>query len=239
MIFFVVFFSDTVNSMSADLELVKQELAPFLNPGAQEAAKAIALEHALGFTGTPEGIKLIGDSELLLQGVVSLTDDKHSEIQEKAFKCLVNLSTNEAVSLNFLKLEKLENKCIDWLRYVIDPAYKLADLVCQLLSNLTRVEETARFIAENVLLKDNEINLDKLVLVLCNLAYNEKADLHYLAALLSNLSQVGDIRKKIMDKEQCIVQRLLPFTEFQQSAIRRHGVIGTLKNCCFDTGNRK
>lgn len=39
-----------------------------------------------------------------------------------------------------------------------------------------------------------------------------------------------------MDKRKCLIQRFLPFTEYQDSLIRRGGIVGTLKNCCFDTG---
>lgn len=37
-----------------------------------------------------------------------------------------------------------------------------------------------------------------------------------------------------MDENYCILPYLLPFTEFSESTIRRRGVIGTLKNCCFE-----
>lgn len=33
---------------------------------------------------------------------------------------------------------------------------------------------------------------------------------------------------------RCVIQRLLPFTQYQASAVRRGGIIGTLRNCCFD-----
>lgn len=40
-----------------------------------------------------------------------------------------------------------------------------------------------------------------------------------------------------MDRDRCVIQRLLPFTEYSDSVIRRGGVIGTLKNCTFDSEN--
>lgn len=40
---------------------------------------------------------------------------------------------------------------------------------------------------------------------------------------------------KILDKDAFVIQRLLPFTEYKPSRVRRGGIIGTLKNCCFDT----
>lgn len=37
-----------------------------------------------------------------------------------------------------------------------------------------------------------------------------------------------------MDRKRSVIQRLLPFTEYADSIVRRGGIIGTLKNCCFD-----
>lgn len=37
-----------------------------------------------------------------------------------------------------------------------------------------------------------------------------------------------------MNKDQKILQRLLPFVEYKESTVRRGGIVGTLRNCCFD-----
>ena len=42
-----------------------------------------------------------------------------------------------------------------------------------------------------------------------------------------------------MDKERSVIQRLLPFTEYAGSLVRRGGIAGTLKNCCFDVQNHE
>lgn len=39
-----------------------------------------------------------------------------------------------------------------------------------------------------------------------------------------------------MQPDTCLVKKLLPFINFHESAIRKSGVIGTIKNCCFETG---
>lgn len=33
---------------------------------------------------------------------------------------------------------------------------------------------------------------------------------------------------------RCVVQRLLPLTQYPDSSVRRGGVVGTLRNCCFE-----
>ncbi|KAH3795979.1 protein HGH1 homolog isoform X2 [Dreissena polymorpha] len=215
-------------------ELLEEELTPFLSPDAKEEIKTLAVENIMGLTGTDDGKKFLGESEKLLGGIVSLCDDKRTDIQEMVFKSLINLATNEERSWKILNLEKYKNKVEDWLERVLDPKCKLADLVSKLLSNITRSEKCADYVGK-LILKNESNGIDRIVLALCNLVYNDNAELHYLAMMLSNLSQSRQIRLKIMDKEQCIFQRLLPFTEFRQSEIRRAGIIGTLKNCCFDT----
>jgi hypothetical protein len=216
-------------------EILEKELAPFLSTSTKEEIKTIAVENVLGLTGSEEGRSFLKDSERLLGGIISLTQDQRTDIQDSAYKALINLTVEEETCWTILNLRDHKEKCIQWLKKAIDSKYKSADSICKLLSNITRPENCAELVSKYIL--DNaEIGIEKLVQALCNIAYNDHADLHYLAAVLSNLSQIRQVRCKIMDKEQCIIQRLLPFTEFKQSAVRRAGIVGTLKNCCFDTG---
>lgn len=219
-----------------DKELIEKELAPFLSPSTKEELKTIAVENVVGLTGSDEGREFLKGSDRLLEGLVSLTEDKRTDIQENVFKALINLSSEETTCLKILTLKKYENKFTEWIQSALDSTCKYADNICKLVSNLTRPEKCANLVSKQVLAND-DISIEKIVQVLCNLAYNENADLHYLGAVLSNLSQIREVRCRIMDKDRCIIQRLLPFTEFKQSSVRRGGIIGTLKNCCFDTGN--
>lgn len=218
-----------------DKDLLERELAPFLSPTTKEELKTIALENVVGLTGSLEGREFLKDSEKLLQGIVSLTEDQRQDAQESAFKALINLTVDEATCWKILSLKTYEKKFSDWIQTAIDPVCKHADCVCKMLSNLTRPEKCATHVSKQVL-GDDGISMEKIVQALCNVAHNPNADLHYLGAILSNLSQISEVRCRIMDRERCIIQRLLPFTEFKQSSIRRAGIIGTLKNCCFDTG---
>lgn len=47
-----------------------------------------------------------------------------------------------------------------------------------------------------------EAGLAQLVEVFCNEGYNKNAKLHYLSALLSNLTQLPEARSYIMDKDR-------------------------------------
>lgn len=41
----------------------------------------------------------------------------------------------------------------------------------------------------------------------------------------------------LTDRDKRLIQRLLPFTEYADSELRRGGIVGTLRNCCFDLEN--
>ena len=217
------------------MESIESDLAQFLDRAAKEELKTVAVESVLGLTGTDDGKKFLVDSDQLVAGLLSLTEDNRKDIKEIVFKSLINLAVDEKPALKILTLKKYEDMCLSWMKKILDPSFPMADLVCKLVSNLTRHEKGAEIVSKKIL-KSTEVSLDRVVLVLSNLAHNQNADLHYLAAILSNLSQGREIRKQIMDKDLCIIQRLLPFTELKASKVRRAGIVGTLKNCCFDTG---
>lgn len=61
--------------------------------------------------------------------------------------------------------------------------------------------------------------------------------LHYLATLLSNLTQLQGTRDFILDKDHYVVQHLLSFTTHDASLTKRRGInYWSHKNCCFETG---
>ena len=51
---------------------------------------------------------------------------------------------------------------------------------------------------------------------------------------MSNLSQLLDAREELLANCCSLLSRLLPFTEYLGSTVRRGGVIGAIRNCCFD-----
>ncbi|CAG5977131.1 unnamed protein product [Menidia menidia] len=108
-----------------------------------------------------------------------------------------------------------------------DPSVAIAKDCYHILINLSADETLHQVLQE-------EMGLAQLVEIFCTEGFNKKAKLHYLGPLLSNLSQLPEARSFLMDKDRCVIQRLLPFTQYQPSVVRRGGVIGTLRNCCFD-----
>lgn len=56
----------------------------------------------------------------------------------------------------------------------------------------------------------------------------------FIGHVFSHFSQISSGRKLFCNKSQ-LFQRVIPFTHFEDSNIRRSGAIGLIKNVCFDT----
>ena len=60
-----------------------------------------------------------------------------------------------------------------------------------------------------------DIGVDTLVTILCQESYNSQGQqMNFLGPVLSNLSQLPEVRKHILDQQKCVIQRLVAFTEY-------------------------
>ncbi|XP_044205839.1 protein HGH1 homolog [Thunnus albacares] len=204
------------------------ELLSFLTPSTRPDVKGHATEYLLGLSGHRDGCRFLHSKPDLLAALFALTSDPSVAIVKDCYHIFINLSADETLH----KVLVTDVQVLPaLLKNLMDPDYLFSDQICTILSNLTRHEKTCKTVFK-VLQED--VGLAQLVEIFCTEGYNKKAKLHYLGPLLSNLTQLPDARNYMLDKDRCVVQRLLPFTQYQASAVRRGGVIGTLRNCCFD-----
>ncbi|XP_074494531.1 protein HGH1 homolog [Sebastes fasciatus] len=204
------------------------ELLSFLNPSTRPDVKGHTTGYILGLSGNRDGCRFLRLKPDLLVAMFALTSDPSVAIAKDCFHILVNLSADE--TLHQVLVEDVKVLPV-LLKKLLDPEYLFSDRICSILSNLTRHKKTCKTVFKVL---QEEVGLPKLVEIFCTEGYNEKAQLHYLGSLLSNLTQLPETRDYLMDKERCVIQRLFPFTQYQASAVRRGGVVGTLRNCCFD-----
>ncbi|KAJ3653071.1 hypothetical protein Zmor_018988 [Zophobas morio] len=220
-----------------------QDLLKFIQIGARLDLKAVAVAHILGLTGTDPGIAALIEHPAVLVSLIALLDDNSAPIAKDSALCLVNISANEKASERLVDLDIAanappltkppENIVATTLKFIFNAESKLADPCCMILSNLTRPSHLCEKIVEAI--EKTGKGFDDIVNIFTKKQYNKVgANLHYLGPVLSNLSQSKRVRGFILDKERCVVQRLLPFTEYKDSLVRRGGVVGTLKNCCFE-----
>ncbi|XP_036958009.1 protein HGH1 homolog [Acanthopagrus latus] len=204
------------------------ELLSFLTPNTRPDVKGQATEYILGLSGNRDGCRFLRTKPDLLAALFALTSDPSIAIVKDCYYIFVNLSADETLHQVLVADVKILPV---FLKNLEDPEYPFSDQICTILSNLSRHNKTCKTVFKVL---QEGIGLAQLVEIFCTEDFNKKAKLHYLGPLLSNLTQLPETRNYIMDKDRCVIQRLLPFTQFQASVVRRGGVIGTLRNCCFD-----
>lgn len=204
------------------------ELLSFLRVDTRADVKAGAAECVLGLSAHRDGCLFLGSKPELLRAVWALTSDPSIAIVKDVYFTFINLSAEEELHQVLVSdLDVLPLLC----KNLLDPTFLFSDQICTVLSNLSRSDRTCASVYKAL---QDKVGLPKLVEIFCCENFNPKANLHFLGPLLSNLSQLEQAREQILDHDRCVVQRLLPFTQFEGSVVRRGGVIGTLRNCCFD-----
>lgn len=146
----------------------------------------------IGLTGTKEGIEVLLRQPELLKTLVQLCSDGSTVISKDALLTLVNISAEESGSRTLLDTNAdIVSKMFN---IILDPESQLADPACMVLSNVSR----PAFLAERTvkLIEEASVTLDQLVDICANTSYNKHgARMHYLAPLLSNLSQTKTVRR--------------------------------------------
>ncbi|XP_030645037.1 protein HGH1 homolog [Chanos chanos] len=206
-----------------------KELLSFLKLDMRPDVKGQATEYILGLTGNRDGCRYLRTKPDFLRALLTLTADSSVAIVKDCYHALINLSADETLHQVMVKETDILPTL---LKNLLDPKYMFSDRICTIISNLSRHEKTCREVFRAI--QEHNIGLAKLVEIFCTEGYNKHASLHYLGPLLSNLTQLPETRHFILDKERCVVQRLLPYTQYEASTVRRGGVVGTLRNCCFD-----
>jgi len=213
-------------------EQIDKEIMPFLSPSSRPDVHAIAVQYLLGLTGTVDGQRFLASNDKYITAIISACGDDQPAIAKDAYLALVNLSAVEDIRYKLLTADFVKGL----IKYILKSDSIHADIVCMILSNLSRKDDCAQNIVDLMVDCQEEIGIDKIIGVFCQVNFNKNANLHYLGPFLSNLTQVQMARYYVLDKERCVIQRLLPYTQYMQSLVRRGGVVATLKNCCFETG---
>jgi len=232
-----------------------QEISEYLNPNTEFGLRLCALNHVLHVTASADGRELLLKVPEMLKQLVTFVQDSDASISKCAAQALVNITGDEAGTNAMLIIsessssteknisslatqESSQNLIKICMRTIMDKSSTLADLCCMILSNMTRPFHLVDRVI--TLIEQSGYSWDEIVAAFTAKQYNTTGDkLHYLGPVFSNLSQSPRVRRYLMDRDRCVIQRLLPFTEYSDSLIRRGGVVGTLKNCTFDTENHE
>ena len=232
-----------------------QELFSFLSLDSRVDLKTIALDYILGLTGSEDGRAMIKNSQPVIRLLLQLTSDKQSVITKDANLVLLNLSSSKDVAETMLDLDVIPKLLV----HLVNPEYAQSDAVCMTLSNLTQTEKGSELFLTSIMKSEQAQtaepsatassastvsatagtavpSLYQLVDIFDRKGYNKHANFHYLATVFLNITQLSLTRQLFLDRKKCILPRLIPYTQFHESEIRRGGIVGLLRNLCFEVG---
>ncbi|KAG5363549.1 Protein HGH1-like protein [Yarrowia sp. B02] len=220
-----------------------QELIQFLHSD-HPAVKQVALQSLKGYsTGHAEQFKA-NDYQGVKDLVATVMLGTPRVNVENALTILINLCDDRDI-LDMLASNSMFVAMIAC--EICDLENKQADLCCMLLANLAKDDHIVSIFDATKKLKNEEVfKSEKLIdsLMDCFVKgatgkLNLFSNYDYLAFFFADLSRFRRGRDYFVTEQPYDglfpIQKLLPFTEFVDSRIRREGVASTIKNSLFDT----
>ncbi|XP_075219369.1 protein HGH1 homolog isoform X2 [Lycorma delicatula] len=220
-----------------DYELLLKEIVVLLKDGNSEI-RYTCIQQVLGLTGSNDSLPLLLNQDDLIKTLTSLMVHQ-KEISKLACLTLINLSAEEAGAKKILCAddatctEKMSGKSeviSHCLENILNKECVIADSCCMLLCNLSRSNLHANYVVDSLI--DCKATINKLIDAFCDLKYNKTGcNLDYLGPFFSNISQTSSAVEYLYES----ADRLLPFTEYKVSVIRRGGIVGMLRNFSFNS----
>ncbi|KAH6802014.1 ARM repeat superfamily protein [Perilla frutescens var. frutescens] len=216
--------------MATELE----ELIGFLSHPSPPIKKA-AVNIVRDYTGSEEGIQSLGKYFAVAVPSLFLILAEKKEVSEPAAEALVNLS----------QVPDLAGKMLEMgiIKIVMDILYKLEcdikHLLVMLIVNLTQLDIGIESLLQNGDEKMQGLYIMKLVRSFCTSSSEKKGDdpFEHVASILVNISQKEAGRKLLLDPKRGLLKQII--RQFDSSSpLRKKGVSGTIRNCCFEAENQ-
>ncbi|KAI3779223.1 hypothetical protein L2E82_08837 [Cichorium intybus] len=210
-----------------------EELIGFLSSPSPQVKK-VAVDIVRGLTGSEDGLQSLAIySKTVLPSLSQLLGEK-KEVSEAATEALVNLSQNSDLAAKMIEL--------DIIKVIMDILYKqgceITGLLVMLLVNLTQLDAGVESLLQ---LGDDKVQglyIMKLVRSFCT-SSNEKKDdpFGHVGSILVNISKNKVGRSLLLDPKRGLLKQII--RQFDStSLLRKKGVSGTIRNCCFEADNQ-
>ncbi|XP_043704570.1 protein HGH1 homolog [Telopea speciosissima] len=215
--------------MATELE----ELVGFLSSPSPQVKKA-AVDIVRDLTGSEDGLlSLANYSEIVIPSLSHLLGEK-KEVSEPAAEALINLSQNLDLSAKMV--------AIGMIKTAMETLYKqdsgIARLLVMLLVNLTQLDEGIVCLLQNEDKNLQGLYLMKLVRSFCTSSSEKREDpFEHVGSILVNISKMEAGRKLLLDPKRGLLKQII--RQFDStSPLRKKGVCGTIRNCCFEAENQ-
>lgn len=215
--------------MATELE----ELVSFLSSPSPQITKA-AVDIVRGLTGSEEGIHSLANQSKNLISALSRLLTAPKEVSEAAAEALVNLSQNSNLAEEMVKL-KLVERTMDVL---YKPECCVTRLLVMLLVNLTQLDAGT----DSLLQIDDEkvrgLYVMKLVRSFCRTTHEKDDDsFEHVGSILVNITKQRAGRELLLDPKRGLLKQIIRQFD-SNSSLRKKGVSGTIRNCCFEAENQ-
>ncbi|KAJ4846377.1 hypothetical protein Tsubulata_039925, partial [Turnera subulata] len=216
-------------AMATELE----ELVDFLSSPSPPVQKA-AVEIVRDLTGSEEGVTTLSKYAKTLLLSLSKLLSGNKEVAEPAAQALINLSLNSDLAAKMVGL--------GLIRTAMDVLYKpessITRLLVMLLVNLTQLDAGISALLQTEDEKMQGLFVMKLVRSFTRSSSENKDDpFDHVGSILVNISKKEAGRKMLLDPKRGLLKQIL--RQFDTtSPLRKKGVSGTIRNCCFEAENQ-
>ncbi|KAL3336957.1 hypothetical protein AABB24_029569 [Solanum stoloniferum] len=214
--------------MATELE----ELIGFLS-SPSPPVKKIAVDIVRDYTGSEDGLESLGKySNVVLPSLSRLLGEK-KVVSEPAAQALVNLSQKPELAGKMVEMHMV--------RTSMETLYKqdceIISLLIMLLVNLTQLDAGIDSLLQSADEKMHGLYVMKLVRSFCSSSCDGKVDpFEHVASVLVNISKKEHGRKLLLDQKRCLLKQIV--RNDSKSLLRKRGVAGTIRNCCFEAENQ-
>lgn len=216
--------NDTEMASKSDLE----DLVSFLKSPSPKLRKA-AVDIVQGLTGDDDGTRSLATrAPELLPPLLQLLGEPQ-EISKPAAEALVNLSQDPKIVHTAIKVGAIDRV----MEFIGKTGCTINKLLVMLLVNLSQLETGAARLLQEEDEKLKGLHMSKLVRFFTRSTDTGVDEYEHVGAILVNITRLETGRILLLDMSKGFLRRILPQID-SRSVVRRQGVAGSVRNCCFE-----
>lgn len=156
------------------------------------------------------------------------------EVSEAAAEALVNLSQNSDLAAEMVQLKLVETT----MDVLYKPECCVTRLLVMLLVNLTQLDAGTDSLLQIADEKVRGLYVMKLVRSFCRTTHEKDDDsFEHVGSILVNITKQRAGRELLLDPKRGLLKQIIRQFD-SNSALRKKGVSGTIRNCCFEAENQ-
>ncbi|KAJ0677628.1 putative protein HGH1, armadillo-like helical, protein Hgh1 [Helianthus annuus] len=210
-----------------------EELINFLSSPSPQVKKA-AVDIVRGLTGSEDGLQSLATYSKTVLPSLSRLLAENKEVSEPAAEALVNLSQNSVLAAKMIEM--------GLIKITMDVLYKqgceIVGPLVMLLVNLTQLDAGVESLLQVGDEKVQGLYVMKLVRSFCTSSSEKEDDpFGHVGSILVNVSKTKAGRTLLLDPKRGLLKQII--RQFDStSLLRKQGVSGTIRNCCFEADNQ-